>query len=82
MNAAGVLLICTGGGISNATSSIMALGVDPRFDFSRSYWLVAGIDGGDPLDVSVGTAAWAKHVLDALNPTLVDWAFASAPGVQ
>ncbi len=63
-NAAGVLLICTGGGITNATSSIMALGLDPRFDLRRAYWLVAGIGGGDPLDVSLGTAAWAKHVVD------------------
>lgn len=64
MNAAGVLLICTGGGITNATSSIMALGLDSRFDFSKSYWLIAGIGGGDPFDVSLGTAAWAKHVVD------------------
>jgi purine nucleoside permease len=64
MNAAGLLLICTGGGITNATSSIMALGLDPRFDLTRAYWIVAGIGGGDPLDVSLGTAAWAKHVVD------------------
>lgn len=63
-NDAGLLLICTGGGITNATSSIMALGLDPRFDLSKAYWLVAGIGGGDPLDVSLGTAAWAKHVID------------------
>src|SRR5271170_4180060 len=64
MNNAGLLLICTGGGVTNSSSSIMALGLDPRFDLRRAYWLVAGIAGGDPLDVSVGTAAWAKHVVD------------------
>jgi purine nucleoside permease len=64
MNDAGVLVICTGGGITNSTSSILALGLDPRFDLSQAYWLVAGIAGGDPLDVSLGTAAWAKHVVD------------------
>jgi purine nucleoside permease len=64
MNDAGLLLICTGGGVTNSSSSIMALGLDPRFDLSRAYWLVAGIAGGDPLDVSLGTAAWAKHVVD------------------
>jgi len=64
MNDAGLLLICTGGGITNASTSIMALGLDPRFDLSKAYWLVAGIGGGDPLDVSLGTAAWAKHVVD------------------
>jgi purine nucleoside permease len=63
-NDSGLLLICTGGGITNASTSIMALGLDPRFDFSKAYWLIAGIGGGDPLDVSLGTAAWAKHVVD------------------
>ncbi|MEN7341373.1 MAG: purine nucleoside permease [Pseudomonadota bacterium] len=60
----GVLLILTGGGIPNATASIMALGIDDRFDLSHSYWLVAGIAGGDPADMSLGSAAWAKHVVD------------------
>jgi purine nucleoside permease len=64
MNDSGVLLVCTGGGITNASTSIMALGTDPRFDLSHAYWVVAGIAGGDPLDVSLGTAAWAKHVVD------------------
>jgi len=63
-NASGILAICTGGGITNAATSIMALGTDPRFDLSHAYWLVAGIAGGDPEDVSLGTAAWAKHVVD------------------
>lgn len=64
MNDSGLLVICTGGGITNAATSIMALGTDPRFDLRKTYWLVAGIAGGDPLDVSLGTAAWAKHVVD------------------
>lgn len=64
MNDRGMLLICTGGGITNAATSIMALGLDTRFDLSRAYWLIAGIAGGDPLDVSLGTAAWATHVVD------------------
>jgi purine nucleoside permease len=64
MNDAGLLLICTGGGVTNSSTSIMALGLDPRFDLSHAYWIVAGIAGGDPLDVSLGTAAWAKHVVD------------------
>jgi purine nucleoside permease len=64
MNDAGVLALCTGGGVTNATSSIMALGLDSRFDLSEAYWVIAGIGGGDPLDVSLGTAVWAKHVVD------------------
>ena len=38
-----VLVVCTGGGIANATASILALGLDPRFDLSHAYWIVAGI---------------------------------------
>ncbi len=64
LTADGVLLICVGGGIPNATASIMALGLDGRFDLSRAYWLVAGIAGGDPQDVSLGSAVWADHVVD------------------
>jgi purine nucleoside permease len=60
----GVLYLCVGGGIPNATASIMALGLDDRFDLSHAYWLVAGIAGGDPQDLSLGSAAWAKHVVD------------------
>ena len=64
LNEDGVLGICTGGGIPNATASVMALGMDDRFDLSKAYWLVAGIAGGDPEDLSLGSAAWAKFVID------------------
>ncbi|MEM9328771.1 MAG: purine nucleoside permease, partial [Bacteroidota bacterium] len=59
-----VLIVCVGGGIPNATASIMALGADQRFDLSKSYWLIAGIAGGDPLDVSLGSAVWARNIID------------------
>jgi len=64
LNADGVLVICTGGGIPNATASIMALGYDERFDLGQAYWLIAGIAGGDPADVSIGSAVWARNVVD------------------
>jgi len=64
LNDEGVLAFVTGGGIPNATASVMALGLDPRFDLSKAYWLVAGVAGGDPLDMSLGSAAWARHVVD------------------
>lgn len=60
----GLLIATLGGGIANATASTMALGLDPRFDFTRAYWLVAGIAGGDPQDLSLGSGAWASHVVD------------------
>ncbi len=60
----GLLIACLGGGIPNATASAMAMGLDPRFDLQRAYWLIAGIAGGDPEDLSLGSAAWASHVVD------------------
>jgi purine nucleoside permease len=60
----GVMVICTGGGVTNATATLMALGQDRRFDFSKAYWVIAGIAGGDPEDCSLGSAAWAKWVVD------------------
>jgi len=64
MNRDGVLGMVTGVGTAKAAASVMALGLDPRFDFSKTYWLVAGIGGGDPADVSLGSAVWAEHVID------------------
>jgi purine nucleoside permease len=60
----GVLALVTGIGTAKAASSIMALGMDPRFDLSKAYWLVAGIAGVDPVDASLGSAAWAEYVVD------------------
>jgi purine nucleoside permease len=60
----GVLGIVTGMGTSRSSSAVMALGLDPRFDLSKAYWLVAGISGGDPKDVSLGSAVWATYLVD------------------
>ncbi|MDB6113807.1 MAG: Purine nucleoside permease [Lacunisphaera sp.] len=64
-NAAGTVIgIVTGVGNSNAAATIMALGLDPRFDLRKSYWLVAGIAGIDAADGSLGSAAWAEYVVE------------------
>ena len=59
-----VLGVVTGSGSVNSAASIMALGLDPRFDLTHAYWLVAGIAGIDPNNGSVGSAAWAEWVID------------------
>lgn len=64
LNKDGVLGMVSGVGTAKAAASVMALGLDPRFDLSKAYWVVAGIGGGDPADVSVGSAVWADHVVD------------------
>src|SRR5579863_2374644 len=65
LNKDGVLGLLTGVGTAKAAASVMALGLDPRFDLSKTYWIVAGIGGGDPADVSLGSAVWADHVIDS-----------------
>jgi len=60
----GVLGIVTGMGTANSSASIMALGLDPRFDLRQAYWLVAGISGFDPEDASLGSVAWADYLVD------------------
>ena len=58
-----VLGIVTGMTIGPAATSIMALGLDPRFDLTHAYWLLAGIAGVDPNAASLGSAAWAKWIV-------------------
>jgi purine nucleoside permease len=64
MNKDGVLGLLTGVGTAKAAASVMALGLDPRFDLTKAYWIVAGIGGGDPADVSLGSAVWGDYVVD------------------
>jgi purine nucleoside permease len=43
---------------------LMALALDPRFDFTHAYWILSGIAGVDPADASLASAAWARFVVD------------------
>ncbi len=65
MNPDGVLAMSTGIGTARAAASVMALGLDPRFDLRKAYWVVAGIAGIDPEDGAPGSAVWAEWVVDA-----------------
>lgn len=64
MNKDGVMGMVTGVGTAKAAASVMAVGLDPRFDLTKTYWIIAGIGGGDPADVSLGSAVWADYVVD------------------
>jgi purine nucleoside permease len=64
MNDQGEMAVLTGQGTAHAAATIMAIGLDPRFDFSHTYWIVAGIAGGSPDRISLGSAAWAHYVVD------------------
>ena len=58
-----VLGMVSGTTLVNATASMMALGLDPRFDLTHAYFLINGIAGVDPADASIGSAAWATYVI-------------------
>jgi purine nucleoside permease len=64
MNDRGEMAILTGQGTASAASTVMALGLDPRFDLTHAYWIIAGIAGGSPDRISLGSAAWARWVID------------------
>jgi purine nucleoside permease len=64
MNDAGEMAVLTGAGTAHAAATVMAVGLDPRFDFSHAYWLIAGIAGASPDRASLGSAVWARHVVD------------------
>ena len=59
-----VLGMLSGTTLVNATASMMALGLDPRFDLTHAYVLINGIAGVDPKAASMGSAAWAKYVVN------------------
>lgn len=64
MNGDGEMAVLTGQGTAHAAATIMALGLDPRFDLSHAYWLIAGIAGASPDKASLGSAVWARWVVD------------------
>ena len=55
------------GTTSRCAVQIMALGADPRFDLTHTYFVLSGIGGGFPKVMSLGSAVWVQRVLDG-NP--------------
>src|SRR5882757_3732568 len=60
----GVLAVLTGVGTARTAATIMALGLDPRFDLTHAYFLVAGIGGIDPQMGSLASAVWSDYIVD------------------
>ena len=59
-----ILGMVTGIGTAKSATATMAWGLDPRFDLSQAYWMVAGIAGIDPEDASIGSVAWSSYLVD------------------
>jgi len=55
---------CVSGTTVRCAEQLLLLGIDPRFDFTHTYWLINGIAGVNPEYASVGSAAWARWVVD------------------
>ena len=49
--------------LGGVAEQLTALLLDPRFDFTHTYWLFTGISGVDPEVASVGSAAWSRWVV-------------------
>ena len=60
----GVCVMTTGMGHANAAASTMALVLSPKFDLSHAYFVVTGIAGIDPNVATLGSAAWARYLVD------------------
>jgi purine nucleoside permease len=63
-NSDDVCLLLAGMGHANVAASTLAVALDPRFDLRRTYFLIAGIAGIDPAQGTVGSAAWARYLVD------------------
>ncbi|MFM9879014.1 MAG: purine-nucleoside phosphorylase [Burkholderiaceae bacterium] len=59
-----VCQMTVGMGHTNAAASTLALTLDPQFDLRRTYFLVAGISGIDPMQGTLGAATWARWLVN------------------
>src|SRR5215217_1484133 len=65
-------LVITGVMTANAAATVMAVGLSERVDLTHSYIMVAGVGGGPPDKITVGTAAWADWVVSGDLVTELD----------
>lgn len=60
-----VCQMTTGMGHANAAASMMAVLYSGLLDLRETYFIVAGIAGIDPKRGTIGSAAWARYVVDS-----------------
>lgn len=68
-----IMQATTGEGEINAASSITALLLNPLFDFSKSYFLIAGIAGGESSLTTIGSVTFAKYAVQVGLQYQVDY---------
>ncbi len=63
-NADDVCVLQAGMGHANAAASTLAVALDPQFDLRQTWFLIAGVAGIDPAQGTIGTATWARYLVD------------------
>lgn len=63
-NRQNICVMTTDMGHANAAASLMALTFSDQFNLRQTYFLIAGIAGIDPMQGTLGSAAWAKYLVD------------------
>ena len=59
-----VLALATGVGTARAAASVMALGLDPRFDLTRAFFLITGVAGIAPSRGSLASVVLPEYVVE------------------
>ncbi|MDI3383094.1 purine-nucleoside phosphorylase [Xenophilus aerolatus] len=63
-NADGVCGAVLGMGKVNSSSSMQAILLNPRFDFSQAYYVISGVAGTPPSRGTIGEVNWATWLVD------------------
>lgn len=64
LNSEGMGGTVTGMGKAQSASTLTALLGDPRFDFSRTFFIVSGCAGGSPERTTLGSVVWCYAAVD------------------
>lgn len=64
VNPDGVAGSALGMGKVRSSSSMMAILLDPRFDFSETYFIISGVAGTPPSRGTIASVFWATYLVD------------------
>ncbi|QDY70385.1 purine-nucleoside phosphorylase [Qingshengfaniella alkalisoli] len=59
-----ICVMTTTMGFANAAASVTAVALSDKLDLSQTYTIIAGIAGVDPEEGTLGSAHWARYVVD------------------
>lgn len=71
-NKEGLFVMIIGETIPNCSNQLSSLLLDKRFDFRKTYWLLAGVAGINPLTASLTSVAWAPFIVNGDTAMEVD----------